>query len=219
MVVCVQMKIADLGMARHVLPPPPASSLPGRHLLGAQAGSPLASRGGSVVSTPKAPAARTFTPGIVGTITYSAPEVLGVLEEEPHQQQQPGVDTVLKVGYSLCHSYSSNLAQLLPGCALPQVVSLKRCVLVLFAAQRLRGLGQAQSCMTPGLLVTHAASRSFAVCRRTCSRTAWHCGSVWSASGPGRALTACSCGPCGWLTQQASHCRHSLWTQQQVSEV
>lgn len=100
-VVCVQMKIADLGMARHVLPPPPASNLPvspGRHLLGAQAGSPLASRGGSVVGTPNAPAARTFTPGIVGTITYSAPEVLGVLEEEPTQQQQPGVDTVLKVG-------------------------------------------------------------------------------------------------------------------------
>lgn len=43
---------------------------------------------------------RTFTPGIVGTIMYTAPEVLGVLDEP---QQQPSVETVLKVSRVKAH--------------------------------------------------------------------------------------------------------------------
>ena len=48
---------------------------------------------------------RTFTPGIVGTISYTAPEVLGVLEDQQQQQQQqqqPSVEEVLKVGPAWC---------------------------------------------------------------------------------------------------------------------
>jgi hypothetical protein len=33
----------------------------------------------------------------VGTLTYTAPEVLGVLDEQPGQQQPPSVEQVLKV--------------------------------------------------------------------------------------------------------------------------
>lgn len=104
------MKIGDLGMARHVFPPAPASSssTPGRSpsplhqdplaamRAAAAALSPQHSGLCSGASTPKGscPAVRTFTPGVIGTIAYSAPEVLGVLDEP---QQQPEVETVLKV--------------------------------------------------------------------------------------------------------------------------
>lgn len=159
----LQMKVGDLGMARHVLPPsPPAPSKQSAadtpRGSSAAAGSPWQSQGiasgtstaptaagallqqqGSMPGTPKGPAAaagvlqqqgsasgtpkgpaaavaaagvllqqgsapgtpkgppavRTFTPGIVGTIMYTAPEVLGVLDEP---QQQLSVETVLKVG-------------------------------------------------------------------------------------------------------------------------
>lgn len=103
----LQMKIGDLGMARHVFPPAPANSssrspYPLRQdplaavRAAAAALSPQHSGYNSGASTPQgsSPARRTFTPGIVGTITYSAPEVLGVLDEP---EQQPEVETVLKV--------------------------------------------------------------------------------------------------------------------------
>jgi len=121
----LQLKIGDFGMARQVLPPPPTTttstsrtSSPMAHTApGAAAAatavmsarrSPQNSHNGgcggganSAPNTPKAPqgpAARTFTPGIVGTITYTAPEVLGVMEEqEQQQQQQPSVEHILKV--------------------------------------------------------------------------------------------------------------------------
>jgi hypothetical protein len=106
-------------MARHVFPPAPASSNSGgisplrqdplaamRAAAAALSPQPsglgLALPAGSGPSTPTGagcPAARTFTPGVVGTITYSAPEVLGVLDEP---QQQPEVETVLKVGSDRC---------------------------------------------------------------------------------------------------------------------
>jgi serine/threonine protein kinase len=105
-----QMKIGDLGMARFVFPTSPASSASRSRspsplrcdpvvAVKAAARSPQHSHGGSSgysssPGTPKAPAARTFTPGIVGTITYTAPEVLGVLDEP---QEQPDVEAVLKV--------------------------------------------------------------------------------------------------------------------------
>lgn len=108
------MKVGDLGMARHVFPPLPSNSNTTRSrspsplrqdplaAVKAAARSPQHSHGGgsgfsSGASTPRGPATRTFTPGIVGTITYSAPEVLGVLEEP---KQQPDVETVLKVRLS-----------------------------------------------------------------------------------------------------------------------
>jgi hypothetical protein len=62
---------------------------------GCAAAGGLLQQQGSAPGTPKEPAVRTFTPGIVGTIMYTAPEVLGVLDEP---QQQPSVETVLKVG-------------------------------------------------------------------------------------------------------------------------
>lgn len=94
----VQMKIGDLGMAKHVLPTLPPSSRstsPGRMLLAAQHSGAGALGWSSAPGTPKAPAARTFTPGVVGTIRYTAPEVLGLLDEP---QEQPSVETMLKVG-------------------------------------------------------------------------------------------------------------------------
>lgn len=110
-------------MARQVLPPPPtttttsstsrtpspmAHTAPGPAAAAAMSArrSPQNSHNGgcgggfnSGPNTPRAPqgpAARTFTPGIVGTITYTAPEVLGVMEEQ-EQQQQPSVGHILKV--------------------------------------------------------------------------------------------------------------------------
>lgn len=110
-----QMKIGDLGMARFVLPPPPPASKAPAGASAAAATMPRESRrrspqhsaeGGanSGANTPKGPAVRTFTPGVVGTITYTAPEVLGVLDEPQQQQQQPSVEQVLKVGWWLTGS-------------------------------------------------------------------------------------------------------------------
>jgi serine/threonine protein kinase len=107
------VKIGDLGMARQVLPPPPpACSLASQDLAHAGLSSASGSSGSagrhycpqqqllpasSGPATPKASAARTFTPGVVGTITYTAPEVLGVMDELQQREAQDSVETVLKV--------------------------------------------------------------------------------------------------------------------------
>lgn len=134
----VQVKVGDLGMARHVVPPvaedahlpqhspattpsatqpfPPLAAAGGggrkgqadelllrkpMHTMSGAATAINSSSGISGTSVPKGPAFRTFTPGVVGTITYTAPEVLGVLDDHlPDAQQaagQPSVEQVLKV--------------------------------------------------------------------------------------------------------------------------
>ncbi|KAI8475778.1 MAG: hypothetical protein J3K34DRAFT_480500 [Monoraphidium minutum] len=109
------MKVADFGMSRHVFPPPPdlpprppggrgsASSSSGGSA-GSAAGAPPAyrnsgsssgggSRGGSGAGVGSGgAAARTLTPGVVGTATYSAPEIL----DEQLQRPDAPVERILK---------------------------------------------------------------------------------------------------------------------------
>lgn len=102
----LQLKICDFGMARHVLPPAVVTpslrsvaqlSSAGAAEAGGSHSRPHSNGGASGCATPKVPAVRTFTPGVVGTISYTAPEVLGVLEES---SQHPPVAEVLAVSCS-----------------------------------------------------------------------------------------------------------------------
>ena len=103
------MKIGDLGMSRHVYPPPPEAASTGPSLNSSLNGSLQlgfsirhTSHSSSNPSTPHAGRRgslgpgmqRTLTPGIVGTMAYAAPELV----DEQLQIPRAPVERLLKVG-------------------------------------------------------------------------------------------------------------------------
>jgi serine/threonine protein kinase len=112
------MKIGDFGMSRHVMhtpdSPPPApgaapGTAPGMPRAGGTSGGGGGSGGGAHAAQQQP--GRTLTPGVVGTVVYSAPEVL----DESLQLPGAPADRILKVRLGGCE----------PGRRIPQPILAK----------------------------------------------------------------------------------------------